>query len=360
MPGHRKVDHGVGTEEAGKEGGVKLKIGLIDVDGHNFPNLALMKLSTYHQAHGDSVEWVNPLFGKYDIVYQSKVFDFTPDFTTSINADQIIKGGTGYGLDNKLPIEMENICPDYGLYNTKDTAYGFLTRGCPRGCPFCIVGKKEGLQSKKVSDLKQFWTGQKEIKLLDPNLLACRDRDNLLQELLDSKAWIDFTQGLDIRLTDNDVIKLLAQLKIKMLHFAWDQEKDSDLIERNLTNFKTLTDIDRRKAAVYVLTNYNTSFEFDLYRIYRLREIGYDPYVMIYDKQNAPRNIRHLQRWVNNKIVFMSCKRFEDYNSKLALKNKSPTPGAWTSVRQTYCTMGMGINPGGGAIGGDRKGHIVP
>lgn len=110
-------------------------IGLIDVDGHNFPNIALMKLSAWHKGQGDTVEWCLPL-KHYDIVYQSKVFDntYSPDIKWMPNADKIVKGGTGYGLDNKLPDKIEHIYPDYSIYPelTKDTAYGFLTRGCPR------------------------------------------------------------------------------------------------------------------------------------------------------------------------------------------------------------------------------------
>ncbi|MBO8161366.1 MAG: radical SAM protein [Thermosipho sp. (in: Bacteria)] len=290
-----------------------MKIGLIDVDSHNFPNLALMKISAYHKSKGDHVEWINPLLGEYDIVYQSKIFDFTPDFNTCIKADKIIKGGTAYGLDNKLPDEIENMYPDYELYGIKDVAYGFLTRGCPRKCDFCIVSKKEGNKSIKVADLKQFWNSQREIKLLDPNLLACKDRLELLDQLIESKAWIDFTQGLDIRLMTDEVIDKIKQIKIKMIHFAWDREKDSDIIIKNLINFKKKTGIEMRKTRVYVLTNFDTDFEFDLYRIYKLKELNYDPYVMIYNKQNAHKKYKRLQRWVNNKFIFRSCERFEDY-----------------------------------------------
>ena len=142
-------------------GGDNLKIGLIDVDGHNFPNLPLMKISAYHKSLGDDVEWFFPL-NRYDRVYMSKVFDFTLDYEFCIQADEIIKGGTGYDLKNKLPQEIESMFPDYSLYNTK-TAYGFLTRGCPRGCEFCVVAEKEGKCSRKVADLSSFWNGQKEI-----------------------------------------------------------------------------------------------------------------------------------------------------------------------------------------------------
>lgn len=160
-------------------------VGLIDVDGHNFPNLALMKISAWHKAQGDRVEWWWGLGGEYDLVYMSKVFDstYTPDIPEPLNAKRIIKGGTGYGLDNRLPDEIEHIYPDYSIYPelTKETAYGFLTRGCPRACDFCIVAGKEGRRSVKVADLSEWWSGQKRIELLDPNLLACPDHMNLLQ-----------------------------------------------------------------------------------------------------------------------------------------------------------------------------------
>lgn len=281
-----------------------MKIGLIDVDGHNFPNLAVMKISAYHKAKGDSVEWVLPM-SRYDMVYQSKVFTFTPDFDTCINAETIICGGTGYDLQNKLPSEIENMCPDYSLYNEKK-AYGFLTRGCPRGCEFCIVGKKEGLKSYQVADLKQFWKGQKEIVLCDPNILACTDRMKLLQQLVDSKVWIDINQGLDIRFMTDEVINMIQQMKIRMIHFAWDNMKDSDLIVKNLANFKSKTDIDFRRLRVYVLVNFNTTLEEDLYRIFRINELGFDPFIMIFDKAHATKKIKRIARMINNKYIWRS------------------------------------------------------
>ena len=292
-----------------------MKIGLIDVDGHNFPNLALMKISAWHKSRGDEVEWCFPL-DHYDIVYQSKVFDdtYSPDIDWTPNADVIHKGGTGYGLDNKLPDEIEHMYPDYSLYPelTKDTAYGFLTRGCPRHCDFCIVGDKEGLRSTKVADLSEFWRGQKNIVLLDPNILACKDRMELLDQLVASKAIVDFSQGLDIRLTTEEVAKKLSKIRVKRLHFAWDNA-DQDLTPY----FKRFTEAYSRKSSsgkvVYVLTNFNSTMEQNLYRIYTLRDLGYDPYVMVFDKPNAPREIRDLQRWVNNRFIFRGCKRFEDY-----------------------------------------------
>lgn len=289
-----------------------MKIGLIDVDGHNFPNLALMKISSYHKSLGDEVEWFFG-FNEYDKVYMSKVFTFTEDFHQIINAREIIKGGTGYDLNNKLPVDIENIYPDYELYGIKNTAYGFLTRGCPRGCKFCIVKDKEGLCSNKVADLRCFWNGQKEIKLLDPNLLACKESKELLQQLIGSEALIDFTQGLDIRLMDQEKAKMINKLNVKMLHFAWDNYEFKTY--EKLKEIRPLLRFRSREIRVYVLTNFNTSLEQDLERIFKLRELDYDPYVMIYEKWKAPREIKRLQRWVNNKFIFRSCEKFEDYKS---------------------------------------------
>ena len=293
-------------------------IGLIDVDGHNFPNLALMKLSAWHKAQGDAVEWWDG-FAQYDRVYMAKVFttEYTPDALEPCNAKEIIKGGTGYGLKDKLPHEVEHIYPDYSLYPkfTKETAYGFLTRGCPRACSFCIVTEKEGRCSRKVADLSEFWKGQKYIKLLDPNLLACPEHLELLQQLADSGAWVDFTQGLDIRLVTEKNVELLNQIKTKMLHFAWD-DPDQDLTPyfRQFNQWTTCRDY--RKKGVYVLTNFGSTTKQDLYRIYTLRELGYAPYLMIYNKSKAPDITKRMQRWCNCKMIFRSEPDFEKYDQK--------------------------------------------
>lgn len=298
-----------------------MKIGLIDVDGHHYPNLALMKLSAWHKARGDTVEWWWG-WGQYDLVYMSKVFDetYTPDIQEPLNAKEIIKGGTGYGLDNKLPEEVEHIYPDYSIYHelTKDTAYGFLTRGCPRGCHFCVVAEKEGRGSVKVANLSEWWRGQRNIVLMDPNILACPDHMELLGQLADSKAWVDINQGLDCRLLNEQNIEAINRIKLKEIHFAWDYMKESESVLRGLKLYASLA---TRKphgqyGTVFCLTNYDTTMEENLYRIYTLRDMGYDPYVMIYDKPHAQREIKHLQRWCNNRMIFKKEPDFHNYNPK--------------------------------------------
>lgn len=319
---------------------MKKRIALIDVDGHNFPNLPLMKLSAWHKQRGDTVEWYEPLFHSmgepFDKAYMSKVFSFTPDYPYYVNAKEVQKGGSGYCIrlengkevydtekDAMLPPDIETIYPDYEIYydkipKVKNTAYGFLTRGCPRGCEFCHVGCKEGRKSYKVAELETFWRGQKNIVLLDPNITACKDWKESFKQLIDSKAWIEFSQGLDIRMITEEKAEMLKQMKIKQVHFAWDRYEDKEEITLKFKMFKKLTGWSYWKMTVYVLCNYDTTFEQDLERIYTLRDMGYSPYVMLYNKEHIPKGhrLRKLQRYVCGRQIFRTCKSFEEYERK--------------------------------------------
>lgn len=300
-----------------------MRVALVDVDGHNFPSLPLMKLSAWHKQDGDTVEWYDPLTAwkdQPDLVYMSKVFTFTPDYPHPVSGRTIVKGGTGYHYPDgglPLPLGVEHIYPDYSLYPDlcRDTAYGFLTRGCPRGCDFCIVEKKEGKCSTKVADLSEFWNGQKNIVLLDPNMFACREWKDLSQQLIDSGAWVDFSQGCDIRLMTEEKAEYIRRMKIKQIHFAWDRYEDREKIITKFKMFQELTGWGRWKMTVYVLSGFNTTLEQDLERIYTLRDLGYSPYVMIYEKYKLRRgdDLLRLQRWVNSRVTFAVVKRFEDY-----------------------------------------------
>ena len=255
-----------------------------------------MKISAWHKKHGDFVEWYNPMIsGHMDKVYKSKVFSFSDDYLYHIDADEIIEGGSGYCINNvdgievydkskdiELPYEIEHIYPDYSI---------------------------------KVADLEEFWQGQKNIVICDPNILACRQWKDLLQQLIDSKALININQGMDIRLMTEAKAEMIKKIKLKTLHFAWDRYEDKNIILPKLKMFKYITGIDIRKLIVYVLCNYDTTIEQDLERIYTLREMGYWGYAMIYDKESLPKGhvLRKMERWVNNRFIFASCDKFEDY-----------------------------------------------
>ena len=292
-----------------------------------------MKISAWHKAKGDTVEWYAPLFHSMgeplDIVYMSKVFSFSPDFQYPINALKTVKGGSGFAIslvdgkevydkskDPDLPYEIEHIYPDYSLYPeyTDKCAYGYLTRGCPRGCGFCHVASKEGRRSYKVANLSEFWRGQKKIVLCDPNILACKDHMELLQQLADSGATVEFNQGLDIRLVNNGNLELLKQIKLTNIHFAFDRYEDKEIIEPLLRRFKEKTGYNRNKGkvVVYILVNYNTTISQDIERIQFCRELNFSPYPMIYDKAHCKPIYKKLQRWCNN-FIFWTCPTFEQY-----------------------------------------------
>lgn len=305
-----------------------MNIGLFDADGHNFPSLPLMKISAYHKSKGDNVEFASPLI-HYDKLYCSRVFgdEYTTFSDVAFNANEVFYGGTGFAIkikdgkevfvkskDTNLPPEIEHIYPDYSLYPelTHNTAYGFLTRGCPNDCGFCIVSQKEGRRSQKVADLSEFWRGQAHIKLLDPNLLACPDRMDLLRQLADSKAKVNFTQGLDARFISEPVCEALNLIHIERIHFAFDFMNNKKAITKGLTLFRKNSRLSDRSIIVYVLTNYDTNFIDDWYRINAIRNAGMSPDIRIYRKSTAPRILNDLQRWCNNRFIFRSCE-FWDY-----------------------------------------------
>lgn len=310
-----------------------MRVGLIDVDSHNFPNLPLMKISAFHKNAGDQVGFVIN-GGTYDKVYISKVFTESKEPDIDYQAPWVVRGGSGYDLKNQLADEIEHVYPDYSLYPQFNYALGWLTRGCPH-CdhPFCITPEKDGRISRKVADLSEFWRGQKEIKLLDQNLLACKDRYDLLNQLQQSGAWVEFNGGMDIRFVTTEVAEILSTLKVKIHHFAWDNPKER--LENHFEWLRPFLPQKDQNITVYVLVNYWSTIDEDLKRIYFLRDHGYQPFVMIYDKQKFVdsrgrwlpsvldqytkdervhfKMCQHLQRWCNNRMIFRTTLNFNDY-----------------------------------------------
>lgn len=288
-------------------------------------NLPAMKISAWHKAQGDNVEMIYNQ-KHYDKVYACKVFgdEYTQPPNFYFDADVIEYGGTGWNIsivndrerftkDKELPYEIEHIYPDYDLFGIK-RAIGFTTRGCPNGCGFCLISCKEGLISHKVADISEFWRGQKEIDLMDPNLLACDQHEDILQQLIDSKARVNFNQGLDARFITERNAEMLSHVKIKTVHFAYDLMRNGERIINGLKTFKRFNPhVGERDICVYVLTNYNTSFEQDYQRVKELQALGISPDIRIYRKDTAPRITRDFARWCNNRAIYRTTPDFMEY-----------------------------------------------
>lgn len=285
----------------------RMKIGLIDVDGHNgHPNLALMKLSAFHKAHADQVEWWNG-FEHYDRVYMSKVFTFTPDFNTVIHADEVIKGGTGYKNYKSLPAEVETTRPDYSLYPGFDAAIGFLTRGCVRKCAWCIVPKKEG-SIRAVATWQEIKRPEsRKIIFLDNNVLASGHGIQQIEEMGNEKIWLDFNQGLDARLITPEIAGLLARLHwIRFIRLACDTSEMLPIIEQ-ATRYMIEAGVSRSRFWAYVLVQ---EIEDAHKRVVALESMGVTPFAQPYrdyEGTEPPQIQKDFARWVNNRAVFKSC-----------------------------------------------------
>jgi hypothetical protein len=291
-----------------------MKIGLIDVDGHNFPNLALMKISSYHKKEGHAVEWYNGL-EYYDCVYMSKVFTFSPDEYRVIQAREVVRGGTGYDIKSRLPKEIDDIkFPDYSIYPHHDYSIVFFSRGCIRSCPFCLVGRKEGnIRPVNAGALNP---AGKHIEVLDNNFFAnplWRDAVNCLNE---TGQYVNL-HGVDIRIMNEEQAGALNGMKLKgsSIHIAWDNPKD-DIIPRLKM---MLQHVKRYKVTCYVLIGYWSTPEEDYERVMKLRELGVDPFVQPFrDYGNARRPTQYekdFASWVNKKERFKSFD-FKDFQPR--------------------------------------------
>lgn len=318
-----------------------MKIGLVDVDGHAkqkkwgatiYPNIALCKIARYHKQNGDTVEWALG-FEHYDIVYMSKIFNFTPDDLTAYNAKVIIRGGTGYTLTDKLPEKIDRLQPDYSIYPLipHDYAYGFLTRGCPNKCKWCVVPQKEGRIVPYMDVLDIAIEGRTKLVLMDNNFLAAGDyAHEQLDKIINHNFRVDFNQALDARLVNDDFARKLAKVR-------W--------LDKNRIRFgcDTWSQIQECERAMELIISHGFHGEFFLYtmlnddfsecynRIYywwrklqEQRQSHASNWVYAYaqpyrDPTNPHRPIPQWQRdmagWVNKKAHFVA-HSFEDFRPR--------------------------------------------
>lgn len=325
-----------------------MRIGLIDVDS-KIPNLALMKISSYYKGLGEQVEFVQP--GKqYEKVFASAIFTRSKDKCEELiqkYGDEIDIGGTGWDINKVLPEEIEYSKPDYDLYSAEEIAsrmrgimtkqrklqkateivnagMGFTSRGCVRECGFCFVPKKEG-KFHNVAEIKDIINPKSNIIILhDNNITAdprCIDK---LHEIRDRKLIVDINQGCDIRLMNDDIAQAMGQVKhLRSLHYAWDL---MGFEKQVMEGIKTLSKyIKPYRHMCFVLVGFNTNFEEDMYRFRKLRELGVDPFIMVYNQKKDLR-LKHFARWVNSRI-YKSC-TWEEYEP-------------WIKAQLTYLQVSM-------------------
>lgn len=290
--------------------GVKsLRIGLHDGDKTKFPNLVLMKLSAWHKAKGDHVYWFVPVID-YDKVYSSKVFTFTKEDPRL--PKNTIKGGTGYGSPLVLPSEIEHIKPDYSLYNM-EYSMGFLTRGCNRKCNWCVVPGKEG-KTHGHADIEEF-TVHRDVVLLDNNVLQHEHGIRQIEKIAKLGLRVDFNQGLDCRLIDDSVAKLLS--KVKWLHpvrLACDHMGMMKFVQQAVTHLRWHNVTPRRYFSYCLVKDIDDALE----RVKFLKGLNVDPFAQPYidleGKTKPTREQRSFARWVNHKAEFKS-RTWEEYRA---------------------------------------------
>lgn len=290
------------------------RIGLIDVDGHNFPNLAIMKLSAWHKAQGDEAEWYEPLMPEYDKVYMSKVFTFSDDYPWAVNAKQIVRGGTGYGLYQDLPSEIEYTFPDYSLYPKHPYAIGFLTRGCIRKCPWCIVPKKEGYIHPVNTWDKIKRPDSRDIVFLDNNVLASEHGIAQIEDMIGKDVRIDFNQAIDARLVTPEIAKILSKVKwMKYIRFACDTSAMIPVMKQCVAY---LAENGVKPYRIFAYTLIQDCDE-ALKRIEAMDALGVMPFAQPYrdfTKGYEPtEEQKRLARWCNMKAVHRTVK-YEEYS----------------------------------------------
>ena len=318
-----------------------MKIGLVDVDGHAkkkkwgatiYPNLALAKIARYWRNRGGQISWASPM-EHYDIVYMSKVFNFSPDDTYIYDADKIIKGGTGYDPLSQLPDEIDRLQPDYSIYPNipKDTAYGFLTRGCPNKCRWCVVPKKEGAIRPYMDVDEIAIEGRRKLVLMDNNILAAGDYCiQQLQKIIERGYRVDFNQALDARLVTDEIAQLLAKVKWldnNRIRFGCDTHGQIAECERAMNMINRYGFTGQYFLYTMLTSDFKECYERITYWWHRTQETRAShqgryvyPHAQPYRDPNNPHHIipqwqKDMAGWVNKKAHFVA-HSFEEFEPR--------------------------------------------
>ena len=323
-----------------------MKIAIIDADlvgrkKHRFPNLACMKISGYYKDLGNEVElklnYEN--LEQYDKVFISKVFTDTHIDEEILKLDNVEYCGTGfyYDIARKLPCEIEHHMPDYHLYddwvkyqlNDKkvskkalkyytDYSIGFVTRGCFRQCGFCV--NKNYKKVEEWSPLEEFLDkDRKKICLLDDNILGFKNRKEIIQKLKNTNKKFQFKQGMDIRLIDDEIAKLLISCKYDEDYiFAFDNIEDKSIIENKLKLWRKYNTLKGMNTKLYCFCGFdrNDKWDYDFWkrdiidlfeRIRILMKYNCKPYIMRFNRyEESPyRGIYiNVAQWCNQPQFF--------------------------------------------------------
>jgi hypothetical protein len=297
-----------------------MRIGLHDHEDKRYPNLALMKISSFHKSQGDHVEWFDRS-KEYDQVYSSKVFTWT---VTDVSLpDDVLIGGTGFDISITLPDHIESLCPDYSLYDCKKS-YGFLTRGCIRKCEECFVPEKEG-HIRAAADIEEFCRHERVV-LMDNNVLASSHGVKQIEKIISLGLRVDFNQGLDARLIDGPMAKLLSKVRWSPeIRLACDSVSNIEPVKKAVKLLR-LNNTSPPRYFCYVLAkDYKSTIE----RVEFLKGIYVDPFVQTLRNRDdsfiPSQRLMDLKRWVNNRRIFRSCS-FDDYQRNLSKKDNQVKP----------------------------------
>lgn len=329
-----------------------MRVLLVDVDS-KIANLALMQLSAFHKAKGDSVDLYvhrlpNGTFRRtvplgqdrdYDRVYQSCLFTWNAEESRRVErwwrTAQLLTGGTGYdhgkAMADRSAISTGGIdyMPDYSLYGI-DYALGFCNRGCNRKCEFCDVWKKEGTIKPARYRHPSTWVpdGFTRAMLLDndPALYPYEQQEEIYRWFAQAGVRCSISQGIDIRCVAEDerLAPLLRELNpwsIKFnehrVYIAWDYLGIEAAVRKGVQRLKDAGFRGRDICAYTIVggppgSSFYTTMEQNLYRHRVLfEEYGVYPYAMPFNNGKDDPMIRHFVRWTN-RMVFKS-HSFEEY-----------------------------------------------